>query len=112
MAKHPKFEITEGKNGEYYFSLTATNGEKILGSEGYKAKDSCTNGIESVRKNSQDSTQFDKKESSNGKFYFNLKASNGEIIGTSQMYASVASRDNGTESVAKNATDAEIEDNS
>ena len=51
VEKHPKFEIYTDKAGEFRFRLTARNGEKILASEGYKAKASCKNGIESVRKN-------------------------------------------------------------
>ena len=50
-AVNPKFELYEDKVGEFRFRLTARNGEKILASEGYKAKASCKNGIESVRKN-------------------------------------------------------------
>ena len=50
-AKNPKFEIYLDKAGEYRFRLKAANGEIILASEGYKAKASCKNGIESVRKN-------------------------------------------------------------
>ena len=49
--KHPKFEIYEDKSGEFRFRLKAKNGEPILASEGYKAKDSCKNGIASVVKN-------------------------------------------------------------
>ena len=49
--KHPKFELYEDKAGEYRFRLKARNGEIIATSEGYKAKASCENGIESVRKN-------------------------------------------------------------
>ncbi len=49
--KHPKFEVYEDKSGEFRFRLKARNGEPILASEGYKAKASCLNGIESVRKN-------------------------------------------------------------
>ncbi len=44
----------------------------------------------------------------NGEFQFNLKATNGQIIGSSEMYESVASRDNGIESVKRNAPDAEV----
>ena len=47
----PKFEIYTDKAGEFRFRLKARNGEIILSSEGYKAKASCENGIESVRKN-------------------------------------------------------------
>ena len=49
--KHPKFEVYTDKKGEFRFRLKATNGEIIATSEGYKAKPSCLNGIESVKKN-------------------------------------------------------------
>ncbi|UUC43844.1 YegP family protein [Flavobacterium cerinum] len=105
-----KFVITKRKNDEFQFDLKAGNGQTILTSEGYTAKAGCTNGIESVRKNAQLDERFERKTSSNGKPFFNLKASNGQIIGTSEMYESVAARDNGIESVKKNAPDATVED--
>ena len=51
VVKHPKFEMFTDKAGEFRFRLKARNGEIIAVSEGYKKKDSCLNGIESVRKN-------------------------------------------------------------
>lgn len=48
--KNPKFEMYTDKAGEFRFRLKARNGEIIAVSEGYKAKASCLNGIESVRK--------------------------------------------------------------
>ena len=48
---HPKFEMYKDKAGEFRFRLKARNGEIIAVSEGYKAKASCANGIESVKKN-------------------------------------------------------------
>ncbi len=105
-----KFVISQRKNGEFQFNLKATNGQVILSSEGYSSKASCTNGIESVRKNSQEDARFERLTSSNGKAYFNLKATNGQVIGSSQMYESEASRDNGIESVKNNAPDASVED--
>ena len=48
---NPKFEVYTDKTGEFRFRLKARNGEIIAVSEGYKAKASCLNGIESVRKN-------------------------------------------------------------
>lgn len=105
-----KFEITKRKNDETQFNLKAGNGEVILTSEGYTTRASCDNGIESVRTNSQDDSKFDRKTSTNSKAYFNLKAANGQIIGTSQMYESEASRDNGIASVKANAPDATIDD--
>lgn len=53
--KHPKFEIFEDKGGKFRFRLKARNGEIILASQGYKTKDTCLNGIESVRKNAPES---------------------------------------------------------
>jgi uncharacterized protein YegP (UPF0339 family) len=105
-----KFEITTRKNGEYQFNLKAGNGQVILTSEGYSSKSGCENGIDSVRKNSADDSKFEKKTAANGKPYFNLKASNGQIIGNSEMYESESARDNGIESVAKNAPTAEVSD--
>ena len=49
--KNPKFEVYTDKAGEFRFRLKASNGEIILASEGYSAKSSCMNGIESVGKN-------------------------------------------------------------
>ncbi|MGM8361824.1 YegP family protein [Flavobacterium sp. ARAG 55.4] len=105
-----KFVITKRSNGEFQFNLKANNGQTILASEGYTTKSACENGIESVKRNSQDDSKFDKKTSSNGKPYFNLKATNGQIIGTSEMYESTAARDNGIASVKTNAPDASVED--
>jgi uncharacterized protein YegP (UPF0339 family) len=105
-----KFVIKTRTNGEFQFNLKAGNGEIILASEGYTTKAACENGIESVKKNSAEDKRFDRLESKNGKYYFNLKATNGQIIGTSEMYESKASRDNGIESVKKNAPDAVTDD--
>jgi uncharacterized protein YegP (UPF0339 family) len=105
-----KFVITKRTNGEFQFNLSANNGQTILSSEGYTTKPNCEKGIESVKRNSQDDSKFDCKIASNGKPYFNLKATNGQIIGTSQLYESEASRDNGIASVKTNAPEAIIDD--
>lgn len=104
------FLITKRKNDEFQFVLKAGNGEIILTSEGYSSKANCTNGIESVKRNSQDDSKFDKKDAKDGRTYFNLKATNGQIIGSSQMYASTSGRDNGIESVKKNAPVADVKE--
>lgn len=101
-----KFVVRETATG-IKFDLKAGNGQVILTSEVYTTKAACLNGIESVKKNSQEDARFDRLESTNGKPYFNLKATNGQVIGTSELYESVAARDNGIESVMKNAADAD-----
>lgn len=105
-----KFIVSKRSNGEFQFNLKAGNGQVILTSEGYSSKANCHNGVESVKKNALHDERFEKKESKNGKHFFNLKASNGQIIGSSEMYESTSSRDNGIESVKKNAPDASVEE--
>lgn len=105
-----KFIITKRTSGEFQFNLKATNGQTILASEGYTTKSNCINGIDSVKFNSQNTNKFNKKISSNGKAYFNLKAGNGQIIGTSEMYESSIARDKGIKSVQLNAPLATTED--
>ncbi|WET02259.1 YegP family protein [Flavobacterium sp. YJ01] len=105
-----KFVITTRTNGEFQFNLKAGNGQTILTSEGYTTKAACNNGIESVKTNAGDDNRYDRKEAKNGKPYFNLKAGNGQIIGSSEMYESTSARENGIESVKKNAPDATIDD--
>ncbi|PRB80203.1 YegP family protein [Pseudomonas sp. MYb185] len=103
-----KFEVYQDKAGEYRFRLKASNGQNILASEGYKTKASCMNGVESVKANAPEDDRYERKESSSGKFMFNLKAANHQIIGSSQLYESTASRENGIESVKKNAPEATV----
>ena len=52
---NPKFEVYLDKRGEYRFRLKARNGEIIATGEGYKAKASCLNGIDSIRRNAPES---------------------------------------------------------
>ncbi len=105
-----KFEVYEDKGGDYRFRLKAGNGEIILSSEGYSSKAACMNGVESVKKNAPDDGRYEKKETTAGKFMFNLKAANHQVIGSSQSYQSASGRDNGIESVKKNAPDAAVVD--
>lgn len=104
-----KFVIKNRTNGDFQFNLNAGNGQVILASQGYSSRKACENGIESVKINSKDASKFDKLTSSNGKYYFNLKAGNGQIIGTSEMYESSASMEKGIASVQTNAPDASVE---
>jgi uncharacterized protein YegP (UPF0339 family) len=107
-----KFVITKRTNGDFQFNLKANNGQVILTSQGYATKDGCKNGIDSVKSNAPNDDRYDRKTSSNDKPYFNLTASNGQIIGTSEMYESTAARDNGIASVKSNAPEASVEDES
>ncbi len=107
------------------FDLKATNGQVIATSEVYTTDDACENGIASVRKNApaanlEDQTvegytqekhpKFEVYQDKAGEYRFRLKATNGQVIATSEGYTSKANCLNGVESVKKNAVDAKIED--
>ncbi|WP_411704009.1 YegP family protein [Edaphovirga cremea] len=48
---------------------------------------------------------YELKKAKNGQYHFNLKASNGEIILSSEMYGSKASAENGIKSVQTNSSE-------
>ena len=117
-----KFVIRKTHTG-IKFDLKAGNGEVIATSEVYTTEKACRNGIESIRKNApiagvEDQTvegfekvkhpKFELYQDKSGGYRFRLKATNGEIIGVSESYTTLASCKNGVESVKKNAPDAEV----
>lgn len=104
------FELSKSSDGQFRFVLKAGNAETILTSELYTTKSAAENGIASVRTNSPSDESYEKKTASNGKFYFNLKAGNHQVIGTSQMYASEQSRDKGIASVKTNGPTQTVKD--
>ena len=101
-----KFEIKTDKSGKFRFNLKASNGQVILASQGYSSKSGCENGIESVKKNSQNDKMFERCTAKDGSPYFCLKSSNGQVIGNSEMYSNTAAMENGIASVKKNSPDA------
>lgn len=105
-----KFELYKDKGGEFRFRLKAGNGEPVGASEGYKAKASAENGIESVKKNASDDGRYEYKEGKNGKWYFNLKASNGQVILSSQAYADEGGAKAGAKAVGRAADGAKTDD--
>ena len=96
------YELSSNDQGKFSFALKAGNGEVILRSEQYDSKAAAENGIRSVQTNSPQDERYDRKDASDGRCYFNLKAGNHQVIGTSQMYKDAAGRDNGIKSVQTN----------
>jgi len=88
----------------YHWVLKAPNHEVILTSETYLSHSGAINGIDSVRTNGVIEEHFEKRLSKADEPYFVLKATNGEIIGTSEMYSSAASCNNGIAAVMKYAS--------
>ena len=102
------FEIKLDKAGEYRFNLLAGNGQVILSSEGYTRKEGCLKGVESVRRHSAEDRFFERCIGAQGTYHFNLKAANGEVVGTSQQYADLSGMENGIRSVRLHAPDAKV----
>jgi len=118
-----KFVIKATKSGGVKFDLKATNGEVSLSSQVYKSEKTCKIGIASVSKNApvaniEDQTKegyekakcpkFEIYTDKSGETRFRLKATNGQIIGTSEGYKSMKSCTNGIASIQKNVVDAKI----
>lgn len=97
-----KFEIYRDKAGEFRYRLKAPNGQTLLTSEGYRSKSACLNAVESVKKNSPKDANYDRKQTAVGHFFFNLKAQNGQVIGTSQYYDDATAIDEAIEAVKRN----------
>ena len=80
------------KSEPYTFAFIDSEGKSIVRSENYQAKKGALNGIASVKKNCVSDARYEMKEANNGKFFFNIKASNGQVVGTSAFYASMEER--------------------
>ncbi len=103
-----KFELYQDKASEYRFRLKASNGEIIGASEGYKVRAGATNGIESVKTNAPLGERYNVFEGKAGKWYFNLKAVNHQIILSSQGYTSKSGAEGGIDAVKRAAPDATV----
>jgi uncharacterized protein YegP (UPF0339 family) len=104
----PKFVIRKS-SAHFYFHLTASTGEVILNSELYRWRGAAEDGIASVKENAPLDERFERKVSKDGQRYFVLKASNGEVLATSEMYRDAAGVEGGIVSVKRNAKGAAVE---
>ena len=105
-----KFELKKGKTGKFSFNLKSGNGQVVFTSQTYDSKRSATAGINSVKKNAGNAAAFERKKSTKGQPYFVIKATNGQVIGKSQMYANDVSMEKGVKSVMTNAPSADTTD--
>ena len=94
-----RFEVFRGLDGKSYFHLRAKNGEIVLQSQGYSSRTAATNGVKSVQSNGLVAARYTVLPAVDGRFYFVLKATNGQIVGRSQLYVSQANAQRGVETV-------------
>lgn len=98
------FELNKSSNGQFHFALKTEDDHVLLRSEQYESKGSAQSGIASVQANSALDARYERKVSSDGKPFFNLKAANHQVIGTSQLYGSEQAREDGIASVKANGS--------
>lgn len=94
-----RFETFKGLDRKFYFHLRASNGQIILQSQGYATLSSANGGVASVKTNGVNAARFQTREAADGKIYFVLKASNGQIIGLGETYDSQANAARGVATV-------------
>ena len=104
------FELSKSTDDQFRFVLKADNSQTILTSQQYAGRDSAEGGIASVQANCADDSSYERKTSSDGRAFFNLKAANHQVIGTSQMYSSESAREGGIASVKANGTTKTVKD--
>ncbi|SEM37299.1 hypothetical protein SAMN04487857_101408 [Pseudomonas sp. ok272] len=104
------YELSNSSNGQFRFVLKAANAETILVSELYTTRSAAENGIASVQVNSPLGERYEKKTTKDGHPYFNLKAANHQVIGSSESYSSDAALEKGIASVKSNGPTTVIKD--
>lgn len=94
------FETFEGIDGDHYFRLVAANGATVLRSEGYTTASDARDGVEAVLQHGTDARNYEVLEAvAEAGWYFNLRAPNNQVIGTSQLYTAKSSADRGLRTV-------------
>ncbi|HNT38058.1 MAG TPA: YegP family protein [Rubrivivax sp.] len=103
------FDLTKSSDGKFRFALR-NDGGTLLSSEAYEAKSSAQQGIASVQTNAALPERCERKTASDGRFYFNLKAANGQVVGTSPMFTTEAAREGAVAATQSGAAGAEVRD--
>ncbi len=100
---------TEAKQ-PYHFVLVGPSKKTLLLSENYVNSYGARNGIDSVRINGTEEQNYELKTATDGKFYFDLKAKNHEIIGRGMLHNAEAQRDKDIEDIMKYCENAPLTD--
>jgi uncharacterized protein YegP (UPF0339 family) len=104
------YTLKKSSNGKFRFNLVADNHQTVLTSETYNQREGALNGIESIKKNSAKDERYQRKVSKRGLHFFVLKATNGEIIGTSEEYSSKSAMEDGIAAVKRIGPKAKLKD--
>lgn len=104
------FEIKKRGDGQILLNLKANNGNIILTSEASIDAGTCQANMDAVKRNSLSNTNYEIKETTDRRFYFDLKADNGVVVGKSEIYMTKAGAGRGVDAVKRNAPNAYLKE--
>ena len=105
-----KFEVEKSNDDKYFFRLRSSGGTILLFSETFTTKASAKDSITSVQSNATNNERYERATSSDKRYYFTLKARNGEKIGLSLLHDTELARNLAIESTKQDAPAAEVVD--
>jgi len=106
-----KFVLFQSEeNNQFYFRFIDLNGRNVLRSEGYTTKQNCQKGIESVKTHAPADKNYERLKATDGRYYYNHKAENNEVIATSNFYVNVQDRKSSIYLVKSEAPSAQVVD--
>jgi len=97
-------DIKKRGTGMFSFKLKTQSGHTLLRSVEFKEEEEAHNTVRSLNQLSENSIRFERKTNHDGRFLFNLKNANGQVIGHSQFYNSEAGMENGIKSLKNRIT--------
>ena len=87
--------IKKDSNNKYSFNFKAKSGRILLNSIPFNNKLEITKTVNELKSNNDRELVFERKTNFDGKFLFNLKNKQGQLIGSSKLYDSEAGLENG-----------------
>jgi uncharacterized protein YegP (UPF0339 family) len=104
------FVIHQRGEKSYYAALHDVNGDVILRGAVCDNLTDCNNSIDAIRANAIDFSKYELTDSHEGKFFFELKGSDGKDVARSVIFETPDNVYTGIESVIRNIPTANIDD--
>lgn len=101
-----RFEVFKGSDGKYYVHLLAVNGQQVLSMQGYTTQANAKKGITSVKANIAADATVEFRTAADGRVYFVVKGSNGEVVASSELYSTRSNADRALTSARSTAATA------
>lgn len=98
-----RFDILRKKSGKFTFRLMGANGQLLLSSESFGTRSAAQSAVKDVVESADTESNFERRENSQGDYYFVLKSPSGRILAKSDVFASEAGRETGIWAVKRNA---------